>query len=169
MKWIQSRPTDDSPDYKKRSYVVDQHMESVVIYDYDYRPVLEQMDEDTVIIEWDIAISSEARKEFEDLCASWPRCVQVAPYRIYPTSSGHSSPLWVHRNEIDRPIRDGDDYCRYFGFGCVYLPISIVKMYLAEIDGPCTDHSFSIWHTLRFPEVVVPVHWLKEPVVHLHY
>jgi hypothetical protein len=78
VKWIRTWPERIPP---FRGYVVDM-MERAVM-DTDYFPVLAALDTDTVIIEWDLAVSLEDMLAFTAACEADPGTVRVAPYRLY--------------------------------------------------------------------------------------
>jgi hypothetical protein len=64
-----------------RSYVVDD-IERLVIDNHSYGP-LSAVDDDVLLLEWDIAIGQEDLRHFADHAAKDPDRVLVAPYRIY--------------------------------------------------------------------------------------
>lgn len=153
-----------------RRYVHDPTIERVPM-DSDYRPVLMQFAEPIVIIEWDLAISQEDRARFDAVAQADPDSVQVAPYRLYPVSTGLPRPVWAHR-EVEGPgdyrwIEYQAAWCNLFSFGLVYLPAELGLRYVDETTGRASDATFSLWH---FANVCkrVPVHWNVRPI-HLHY
>lgn len=172
LNWIRTYPvgTPDDLVATGRRFVWDQHTERVAM-DTDYRPVLAALDASTVITEWDIAFSAEHRDLFGRYCLEDPARVHVAPYRLYPVSTGLAAPVWAHRVADGwhgyRWVNERDKRCDLFGFGMVYLPLSIVTRYLSDNSGIATDSTFSLWHdhSGEFPAVI---HWDVRPI-HLHY
>jgi hypothetical protein len=151
-----------------RAYVSDL-LPRIEMADYNYVPVLEQLDEDTVIVEWDVAVSFEDRERFTKICAADPYGAHVAPYRLYPVSTALLEPVWAHRRLGRNPpwINERDSACDLFAFGLVYLPHQIVQHYLATKPEVTGDAIFSKWHhDVKFGPV--PVHWDVRPI-HLHY
>lgn len=154
-----------------RAYVVDL-LPRIEMRDWNYVPVLQQIAEsgqDTVIVEWDLAVSFEDRGQFTEHCLSDPNRVRVAPYRLYPESTRLPKPVWAHRHTGRNPpwIIWGDNSCDLFSFGLVYLPHAIVSRYLATKPEVTSDALFSQWHH-REGLGPVPVAWDVRPV-HLHY
>jgi hypothetical protein len=136
---------------------------------YNYVPVLEQLDGDTVIVEWDLAVSYEDRALFTAACLAEPDRVRVAAYRLYPRSTALPEPVWAHRRWGRHPgwITEGEPFCDMFSFGLVYLPHAIVGKYLATGPEVTGDSIFSQWHHDQGLGPV-PVAWDVQPV-HLHY
>lgn len=165
MRWVRTWPTKIPND---RSYVVDQ-LPRIEMDSYNYVPVLEQLDGDTVVVEWDVVVSQEDIGLFTLLCQLEPNRVRVAPYRLYPVSTNLPDAVWAHRRfgRLPQWIREGEPYCDQFGFGLVYLPHSIVAKYLATSPEVTGDSIFSQWHH-DAGLGPVPVSWDVRPV-HLHY
>jgi hypothetical protein len=65
----------------------------VAMTGHNYVPVFEQPDDDTVIVEWDIAVSQEDVTTFTGTAWRSPGGVQVAPYRLYPRSTALPNPV----------------------------------------------------------------------------
>jgi hypothetical protein len=143
VRWVRTWPADIPAG---RSYVVDD-LKRIVMDSYNYVPVLEQLDGDTVIIEWDLAVSFEDKGRFTAL----------------------REPVWAHRMPHRLPpwITEADQECIWFSFGLVYLPHMIVTRYLATGPEVTGDALFSQWHHAQGLSPV-PVHWNVRPV-HLHY
>ena len=99
MRWVRTFPAEIP---EGRSHVVD-GLPRIEMADYNYVPVLEQLGEDTVIVEWDLAISFEDRDRFTELCAADPDRVHVGAYRIYPVSTNLAEPVWAHRKVARLP------------------------------------------------------------------
>jgi hypothetical protein len=136
---------------------------------HNYLPVLEQLDGDTVIVEWDLAVSREDTARFTAACQASPGRVRVAPYKLYPISTNLQAPVWAHRRVGRNPpwITPADQECDLFGFGLAYLPHMIVKEYLETGPEVSSDALFSQWHhTVKLGPV--PVCWDVQPV-HLHH
>lgn len=192
MRWV--RAYTENLDYSVksgRSIVIDpEHCEPFFNSDYDYRGLFETMTEDTVLIEWDIAISREDRARFEEHIASSPGRVHVAPYKHYFYKPEGQEYGWVHRNGEDSfSVAEGEPECQFFGFGLVYLPLWLVRAFLDELSNgqrmteraqrrglwlavllqgqKVTDVSFSAWHWQATGHTV-PIHWDVRPI-HLNY
>lgn len=179
MRWVRSWPRVIPPG---RAYVVDD-MERIVLDDYDYTP-LGKIDEDVIVIEWDMALSREDRDRFARIAERHPRRVIVAPYKLYHVAD---QPVWAHRL-VDRHGREswvqgGETYCDYFGFGLIYLPRELVRAFLAApapergrspfllpsqsyTDSRFHDQTFSVW--LSRAGDMAHIAWDVRPV-HLHY
>lgn len=165
MRWVRTWP-ERIP--AGRSYVVD-GLPRIEMSGHDYAPVLGQLDGDTVIVEWDLAVSREDMDRFTSICEFAGGRVRVAPYVLYPVSTGLPEPVWAHRHVGRNPawIKTGDLSCDLFSFGLVYLPHAIVKRYLETDPGVAGDARFSQWHHAAGLGPV-PVCWDVRPV-HLHY
>jgi hypothetical protein len=165
VRWVRTFPAEIP---EGRAYVSD-GLPRLVMSGFNYVPVLEQLDGDTVIVEWDIAVSFEDRDRFTELCSADPDRVHVAPYQLYPVSTHLPGPVWAHRVATRHPpwINQWDGTCDLFSFGLVYLPHAIVRRYLATMPAVTGDALFSMWH---YAEEFgpVPVHWDVRPV-HLHF
>jgi hypothetical protein len=148
----------------------------LVMRDYDYR-CLADIDDDVLLIEWDLAVDREGFERFIDLARSNPGDVLVAPYRLYkPTRTGAPElpqPIWCHRRygpgeTSTRFVTPDDETCHMFGLGLAYLPRAIVRAYLAAWpDLHFSDSSFSGWH-YRHVRQETPIAWDVRPA-HLHY
>lgn len=156
-----------------RCYVQDT-TERLVMSDYDYR-VLSDVDDDVVLIEWDLAVDRDQFDVFLTRVAAAPDDVLVAPYKLYAPISRridleHS--IYAHRRYTSdesamRFVTEDDHTCHLFGFGLVYLPRALVGAYLAEHpDAHFDDGAFSGWH-YRNVRQDVPIAWETRPV-HLH-
>jgi hypothetical protein len=165
VRWVRTFPLDIPPG---RSYVVDD-LPRMLMSGYNYVPAFKRLDGDTVIAEWDIAFTAEDRDRFTAACEAEPGRVHVAPYRLYPVSTGLPEPVWAHRAAGRLPawISEDDEACDLFSFGLVYLPAEIVCRYLATMPETTGDAIFSQWHREQIG-VRVPVHWDVRPI-HLHY
>lgn len=171
MKLIRSWPANVP---EGRNYVVDT-LPRLVMDSYDYR-CLDDMDDDLVLIEWDVAASKEDLEVFIDAARSDRDRVLVAPYKLYmPTRGDRSLPrtVWAHRRygTADMAtavfVKDNEPACHLFGLGLAYLPRPVVKAFLKAWPGHFSDASFSGWHYRNVtPEV--PIVWESRPV-HLHY
>ncbi|HEY3484315.1 MAG TPA: hypothetical protein VGK49_02975 [Ilumatobacteraceae bacterium] len=176
MKLIRSWPAEIP---EGRAYVVDGIDRFVMGADtpnFDYRG-LAGFDDDLVLIEWDIAVGGEQLIRFMDRAAAEPDRVRVAPYYLYRRhGEGRSGrfPFYCHR------VREAgtrtwvrgpqDPYCHMFGFGLVYLPIDLVRRFVAQMPEGTqfTDTTFSRWHMRNAKHRNVPIDWDCH-AVHLHY
>jgi hypothetical protein len=160
-----------------RAYVVDD-MPRHLMHDYDYR-WLGDVDDDVLLLEWDIAVGAEELEAFVAAVAAEPKRVRVAPYRIHESLTGktyHCHPLWAHRRYLnqDRNTRfivgPEDETCHLFGFGMTYLPRHLIRGFMAWRPGlPFGDTEFSGWHYMfNRDDREVVVDWSVH-VVHLHY
>lgn len=155
-----------------RNYVVD-GIERLVMDGYDYR-CLADVDDDIVLIEWDIAVGGEELATFMSRAAAQPDRVRVAPYLLYPASTPCKEPFYIHR--IREPGRNrhvtgpADEYCHVFGFGLIYFPRSLVLDFLHTLEPKqkFNDGLFSYWHRRAVSDPRVPIDWQCE-AVHLHY
>lgn len=157
-----------------RAYVHD-NVERLVMEDYDYR-LLDDVDDDVLLIEWDIAVDKEQLQTFAARARSTPERVLVAPYKLYHFSSDRDrpTPVWAHRKYVGTPetgqlvhVDEHDPVCHLWGLGLTYLPRWIVRRFLDEWPGTLSDGAFSGWH-YRHIEQDVPIAWDVRPV-HLHY
>lgn len=171
MKAVRSWPDAVPPG---RNYVVD-NLPRLVMRDYSYR-VLGDLDDDVLLIEWDLAIGREDFEHFVDLARAEPGRVLVAPYRIYQTTTGDDlfpQPFWVHRRYTDgteqamRFVTPDDATCHLWGLGLVYLPRQVISGFLSSWPGHASDASISGWHH-RNVEQETRIAWDVRPV-HLHY
>ena len=159
-----------------RAYVQDD-IDKLVMEGHDYR-ILAGLDDDIVLLEWDIAVGKCELERFISRCETDPTQVRVAPYLIYQAFSGRSypfHPLWAHRRYEGTPetgstrtITEHDKTCHLFGFGLVYLPRVYVRQFLDFWAGHFDDAAFSGWHYRNAPDPEVPIDW-DVPTVHLHY
>jgi hypothetical protein len=161
-----------------RAHVVD-GVERLVMTDYDYR-VLADVDDDVLLLEWDIAVAREDLAVFAARAAAEPDRVLVAPYRLYISGREGErelpAPVWTHRRFTSphsmRFVTPADPTCHLFGLGMVYLPRPLVLGFLDFLAGMSAertfdDGTFSQWHYSRVRRDV-PVVWDASPV-HLHY
>lgn len=173
MRLIRSWPA-NVPD--GRSYVVDD-IERLIIDNSDYRE-LATVDDDVLLLEWDIAVAKEDLALFAGEAQANPGRVLVAPYRIYYEHM-LAEPVWAHRrwggepkgmaNPVGAvPVSTHDPYCNLFGLGMCYLPGKLVRGFL---DDRWANHfgdvEFSMWHYLTVCHEV-PICWDVRPV-HLNY
>lgn len=151
-----------------RAYVVDD-IEHLVLDNHNYRP-LADVDDDVVLLEWDIAVSLEDLRAFVGHAREARDEVLVAPYRLYPAG------IWAHRTWTGRgpgawgaePVEDGAATCNLFGLGLVYLPRALVAAFLkAGWANHFGDVEFSMWHYKNVTKDV-RIAWDVRPV-HLHY
>jgi hypothetical protein len=170
MNWIRTYPPGRPGQWHGRNYVID-HATRWVHMDRDYLPVLAGVADDTVLLEWDIAVSLEDRQTFARHIAREPDRIQVAPYLLYPASTSLPRPVWAHRRITElgdaQWVDDDEPGCDLFGFGMVYLPLDLVTAYLATCPAGSNDNDFSRWHHDTVGERV-PIRWDCYPI-HLHY
>jgi hypothetical protein len=160
-----------------RSYVVDD-IERLVIDNHSYGP-LSAVDDDVLLLEWDIAIGQEDLRHFADHAAKDPDRVLVAPYRIYADTYNLTADVWAHRRWDGTglgtvtpsgavTVETGDPTCNLFGLGMVYLPRRVHREFGAVArSSHFGDVSFSMWHFEHVAEEV-PICWDVHPV-HLNY
>ena len=177
MKLVRSWPETIPPD---RSYIVDDIPKFIMGKDgdrqYDYRYLLD-LNDDVVLIEWDIAVGAEHLSAFMARAKAEPDRVRVAPYVLYRRVSrkGRAQhPFYVHRlrSQTARCWVRGpqDTHCQMFGFGLVYLPQKLLQAFVDQMD-PAShfgDSEFSRWHMRNVSPPDVPIDW-DIPLVHLHY
>lgn len=172
MRLLRSWPETIPP---RRGYVVDE-IPRLVMSKFDYRAVLADLDDDVLLIEWDLAVGKEDLAAFAARAKRSRDEVLVAPYRLYHASSGRDrpNPVWVHRvyegegpAESLRHVTEADEYCHLWGLGLTYLPRWIVREFLDAWDGTLSDGALSGWH-YRNVKKDVPITWDIRPV-HLHY
>ncbi len=163
-----------------RSYVVDDIPRFVMGKDgdrqYDYRHLLD-LDDDVVLIEWDIAIGAEQLTAFMQRAKAEPDRIRVAPYTLYRKRAREGRqqiPFYVHRVRTHAArcwVRGPQDtHCQMFGFGLIYLPRKLIERFVAQMD-PAShfgDSEFSRWHMRNVTPNDVPIDW-DLPAVHLHY
>lgn len=159
-----------------RAHVVD-GIERLVMSDFDYR-VLADVDDDVLLIEWDLAVSREDLEVMIDRCRQDPDRVRVAPYRLYMSQSGRPHPqgsLWAHRRYQGDPqtgtsrfVLEGEPTCHLFGLGLTYLPRWVIPAMRRDWDDYINDTNISAWHYRHAPDPEVPIDWDVRPV-HLHY
>jgi hypothetical protein len=160
-----------------RNYVVDQ-IEQVFIDNYDMR-FLTELDDDLILIEWDIAAAMHDLHNMIVHCRQAPTQIHVAPYPLYPVSLDElMAPVWAHRHMIQvmpqqlEWIDYGDTVCDIFSTGMVYFPLEVLQR-LKESDELITWHSniddskIAFWYYSTFKKKVA-VHWDVRPI-HLHY
>lgn len=171
MKVLRSWPSEIP---EGRSYVVDT-LPRLVMDSYDYR-CLEDVDDDLVLVEWDVAVGAEELERFIDRARSEPDRVLVAPYRLYMATKGDRNlpeTVWAHRRYRSpettsaRFVKEDEQTCHLFGLGLVYLPRAVVQAFIRSWPGHFSDASFSGWHYRNIAQEV-PIDW-ETRAVHLHY
>lgn len=164
-----------------RSYVVDDIerfvMGRVGDRQYDYRHLLD-LNDDIVLIEWDIAINGDKLALFMARAKENPEQIRVVPYVLYRRMAREGRaqiPFYVHRirtHERRSWSKPGDTHCQMFGFGLVYLPRWALEGFVKQMapDSHFGDTEFSRWHMRNAPVHLrdVPIDWDCE-AVHLHY
>jgi hypothetical protein len=186
MKLVRTWPRHIPPG--RTGYVVDA-LERLEVDQYDLRAVAD-LDDDILMLEWDLAVDKAELLDFADLAAATPQQVLVAPYRIYPEGNpGQQQPEWVHRrfdvgaaqpgrwiqvrSDNCRPVADGEPTCHLFGVGLSYLPKWLLRGYCDDYlarnpQAALNDHLLSLWHFHHADDPEVPICWQLRPV-HLHY
>lgn len=165
MEWIRTYPPMVHPEDLGRAFIVDTIPH--VYMDRNYVPVFQGLTASTAIVEWDIALSAEDRDRFIGHVEARPGRVHVAPYRLYPVSTGLSEPVWAHRTADLAWIPEGQPWCNLFGLGLAWIPLAITRAFLDTGPQLADDTAFSQWHH-QAGLGPVPVHWDVRPV-HLHY
>lgn len=166
MRLLRSWPDRTPP--AGRNYVVD-GIPRLVLSDYDNSP-LADIDDDVILLEWDIAVGIEDLDRFVEAARDDPSRVIVAPYRLYVTTVRQADlkkPVWCHRRKDGTHVDTGEPTCALFGFGMIYFPRELVRAYRAEFTGHFSDGSFAGWHRRAVTDEV-PILWDVRPV-HLHY
>lgn len=172
MKLIRSWPAVIPPN---RAYVVDGIDRLEMGRDtpnYDYRCLLD-LDDDVVLIEWDIAVGGEQLARFMDRAKAEPDQVRVAPYLLY-RGDDPRNPFYVHRVREPghkRWVRGPQDtHCQMFGFGLIYLPRPLIEGFVATLKPGdfFSDTTFSRWHMRFAKKPNVPIDWDCH-ASHLHY
>lgn len=160
-----------------RAYVVDE-VERLVIDNHHYGPLLD-VDDDVLLLEWDIAVGQEDLYGFADTARQDPGRVLVAPYLIYADAYQLPADIWAHRawdgtglgtiNPVGaRPVETGAAFCNLFGLGMVYLPRPIIRQFfVGRYSAHFGDTEFSMWHYQHVAKQV-PIAWDVRPV-HLNY
>ena len=160
-----------------RSYVVDD-IERLVIDNHHYGP-LADIDDDVLLLEWDIAVGQEDLLTFVERARSDLDRVLVAPYRIYADTYHLPADIWAHRTwngdgagtvipHGARPVETGAPTCNLFGLGMTYLPRAIHRKFAALAwSSQFGDTQFSMWHYQHVAHDV-PIAWEVRPV-HLNY
>jgi hypothetical protein len=139
---------------------------------FDYRGLVD-LDDDVVLIEWDIAVGGEQLALFMERAKAEPDRVRVAPYLLYRGRGGRPQiPFYVHRirtRETRRWALPGDTHCQMFGFGLVYLPQALIDQFVAQMvpRSHFGDTEFSNWHR-RNVAPDVPIDWDCH-CIHLHF
>jgi len=175
---------------ENRPHIVD-GMDRVLIDKYDYRP-LADLNDDVLLIEWDIAVGREEILHFAEHAEREPDRVLTAPYKLYRDSNYRDhwpdpdNPwVWMLNHWVGEGSRPngaqgetipgtqtlmpqvGDPTCNGFGFGLVYLPRDLIRAFVATGPEHFGDVSFSVWHHNNVrPDV--PICWHVRPV-HLHF
>ncbi len=157
-----------------RSYVVDD-IPRFIMDGFDYRG-LADLDDDVVLIEWDIAVGGEQLERFMARAAAEPDRVRVAPYLLYRGKrEGQTQiPFYCHRvreQGMRTWVKGPDDtYCHMFGFGLIYLPAEIIRQFVAQMNPAAHfgDTEFSRWHMRHAKYRNVPIEWDCH-AIHLHY
>ena len=149
MKFVRSWPAKIPPD---RNYVVDM-LPRFVMDDYSYRG-LGDLNDDVLLIEWDMAVGKEDLDRFLGHIGDDPSRVVVAPYRVYQhteTPAVLPQPVWVLRRYRDDEqsmyfVDEGEPTCHMWGLGLTYLPRHVIRGFLDAWPGHMNDAALSGWH-----------------------
>jgi hypothetical protein len=162
---------------QNRSYVVDD-IPKLVMSNYSY-DCLADLDDDVVLVEWDIAVGREELEAFIVRAGHAPGVPLAAPFRLYHHAGGTAmqEPVWtawVYRDGRTQAVAPGTPTAHLTSFGLIYLPRYLINGYLAAraqaVDGDqwrFSDISFFGWHH-RCVARDVDLDWNARPV-HLHY
>lgn len=160
-----------------RAYVVDD-LERLVIANCHYG-ALREVDDDVLLLEWDIVASREDLRAFGEHAQARPGEVLVAPYRIYPDNYLIPEPIWAHRTWDGngagttcplgaKPVADDEPTCSLFGLGMVWLPRDVLRAWFAAgWAAHFGDVEFSMWHW-QYVARQVRIDWSVRPA-HLNF
>lgn len=158
-----------------RPHVVDT-LPRLVMQNYDYR-CLQDINDDLVLLEWDIAVDREGLGSFIAQAKADPGRVMVAPYRLYMRTQRDENlrqPVWCHRvyespetRERPRHVVEGDPGAHLWGMGMLYLPNEVRTAFLSSWPGHCNDGALSGWHNVNV-HPTAKIAWDVRPA-HLHY
>lgn len=132
----------------------------------DYQP-WPRHDPGWFLLEWDVALDSESRDRFEAHALAEPDRVLVAPYLLFPQNG---PPQQCHRWR-GVPLTEGATVADSAGFGCIYLPQTVLDEMWRDPPPLLRDRSFlsdtvfSDW--LRCRGDTFTVDWTVRPQ-HLH-
>lgn len=128
-----------------------------------------------VVLEQDIAIEPVHLSQLDDLILLYPSHVAVAPYVLWPKSTGREEPVWscgdigsfglrvYHHARIAPPARP-----KWFSLGCTYLPARLLEA-APDVDG---NWDYPVLDT-RLSELAArlgyPCRTTQAPAVHLHW
>jgi hypothetical protein len=140
---------------------------------------LADVDDDVLLLEWDVAVDRPALLEFAQRAAARPDAVLTAPYLLY--NQGQEKPFWSVRlwdgpgAAIGRALQPGEDKCNLFALGMTYLPRDVIRGFTAAVAGArsrghewgWSDVNLSFWHYQNVDRWV-DVAWDLRPV-HLHF
>lgn len=171
MRLVRSWPAQVPED---RPHVVD-GIDRFIMEHYDYRGLAE-LGDDVVLIEWDLALDRPDLERFLQRCVDDPGQVRVAPYLLYPASTGKTEPHYCQKIRVGGENRwvtgPEDEFCQMFGFGLVYLPKYLIDGFTQTLirNRRFSDVTFSHWHWRHAPKQHknVPIDWDVRPV-HVHY
>lgn len=150
---------------------VEDHAERTTVDDYNYGKLAE-LDDDVLLLDWDIAVHREDVEAFASRARTAPTSVLVAPYTIYPdTRPGLRHGMWPMRRFEGTSLRyveTGEPTCHLFGFGMTYLPSPLIKGFVESNPAlNLDDTNFAQWHYLNVTREV-SITWDIRPV-HLNY
>ncbi len=151
LTWWRSWPHPDEPRARGRAHVADS-LPRLIMRDGDYSTVeggLPDVEPGFCMLEWDVALGARGRARFEEVALADPDGILVAPYDIYPEGQ---PPTCVHKAALNEakpglrtPIVEGLERTHSFGFGCIYLPASVLRAWGGR-GRVMRDSTFSDWH-----------------------
>lgn len=133
--------------------------------------------ESIVVVEQDLDFTLGQKTEFQKAIDERPLSIIVAPYLLYPKSSGLLYPVWAHRVITERAplgrysakwIDTKDEFCDLFGLGFTYIPQWVWLLfgdraltYQRDLDTRFSEFCYD-------QEIRARVNW-KTVIQHLHY
>ena len=161
---VRSFPTEPLP--PGRAYVVDSLPRVLTPLGCDYGNTLAALDADAIVLlEWDIAVDGYELADFRWRAMQTPHEPLTAPFKIgHGTSRRYANA--VGTGDDFRPVREGEPWCYWFGFGLTYLPMNLIRGFLDArlpgTEGQFTDSNFNRWWNRG-----AAIDWNTRPV-HLH-
>ncbi len=144
---VRSFPTEPLP--PGRAYVQDSLPRVLTPLGWDYGRALAELDADAVLLlEWDIAVDGYDLQRFRELALRTPDVPLTAPFKIGVGPNRRWANAVGHGDDF-RPVREGEPWCYWFGFGLVFLPTPLIRGFLdARLPGSAgqfTDSNFNRW------------------------
>lgn len=154
LTWWRSWPHPDEPRAAGRAHIVDD-LPRLIMRSGDYSTVeggLPDVEPGFCLLEWDVALAQRGRRRFEQEALAEPDRVLVAPYDIYPRGGRYTCVHKVAENPLKagwrRPATPDDTEVHSFGFGCIYLPAAVLRLW--RPGKVLRDNTFSDWHIEHF-------------------